>query len=260
MSFFVSKFDGQYLIGFRNGGGFAGQVRNSYMFVDSVFESAGHSFYRFVDPVAGGDRVDTDITFEDDSITMHVHTNYYNTLSAPVSHMIWRAERKDTTSAQNAVSLFNYPQKVLVKDLSATFVGLTDACFYTAASDPYPEEEQPYLGQSQVNISITNPPIVDPAKKVVIIITTQPLFSGFTFLPANLKYRSRYVFIGAGSSTGFLFPMMHPGDYYINAIYDENGDFNFSSGDYMNLAFDVPLTVNPEALSTQNVTINFQIP
>jgi hypothetical protein len=260
MSFFVSKFDHEYMIFFRNGGGFAGQVRNSYMKIDSVFEDAAHSFYRFADPVAGGDRVDTDITFKDDSLIMHVHTNVYNTLSEPVTHMIWTAELKDVTSAQNAVDLFDFPAKNLVKDFSTTFDGLTEAVFYSAASDPYPEQEQPYLGNSNVTVNITNPPVVDPAKKVLIIVTTQPLFTGVSFIPGNLIYRSRYVFVGADAATGYNFNYMHPGSYYLNAIYDSNGDYNFSSGDYMNATFDVPFSLAAEGTSVPSVTINFMIP
>ena len=53
---------------------------------------------------------------------------------------------------------------------------------------------------------------------------------------------------------------MHPGDYYVNAIYDENDDLNFSSGDYINASFDVPFSLSAEGNSSANVNINFQIP
>lgn len=260
MSFFIAKYDSTYLLFFRNGGGFAGNVRNSYMKIDSVYESASLCFYRFVDPVSGGDRVDTDITFKDDSLIMHVHTNVYNTLSTPVTHMIWKAERKDTTAVQDAIDHFDYPKKVMVKNFSTTFDGLPEAVFYSATQDPYPEEAQPYLGITQVSINIAAPASVDPAKKVLIIVTTQPLFDGFSFQAQNLKFRSRYVFVGAANPTGYDFNYMHPGNYYVNAIYDSNGDFNFSSGDYMNGSFDIPFSLLPESTSNANVTINLLIP
>lgn len=260
MSFFVAKHDNKYMIFFRNGGGFAGQVRNSYMKIDSVYESASHCFYHFVDPIAGEDRVDTDITFKDDSLIMHVHTNVYNTLSEPTTHMLWRAKLQDTTSTQNAIDAFDFPQKNLVKDFSSTFDGLSEAVFYSASADPYPEGDQPYLGNSNISISITNPAVVDANKKVLIIVTTQPLFSGWTFIPGNLKYRSRYVFVGAQNPTGYNFNYMHPGNYYINAIYDSNGDYSFSSGDYMNGTFDIPFSLAAEGNSSPSVTINFLIP
>ena len=53
---------------------------------------------------------------------------------------------------------------------------------------------------------------------------------------------------------------MHPGTYYVNAIYDSNGDYNFTSGDYMNSSFDVPLTLGALGSASANVNINFQIP
>ncbi|MFT6921069.1 MAG: hypothetical protein ACJA1C_000063 [Crocinitomicaceae bacterium] len=260
MSFFIAKHDCEYKMAFRNGGGFAGQQRNSYMLIDSLNESPSVSFYRFVDPVSGGNRVYTDITFKDDSLIMHTFTNQYNTLSEPVTHMLWKAKLKDETSTQSATALFNFPQKQLTRDFTTTFTGLNEAVFYNSGDDPYPEAEQPHLGNTNVAINISSPTVVDPSKKVVIIITTQPLFPGFVFAPGNLDFRSRYVFIDANSSSTFNFNYMHPGDYYVNAIYDENGDLNFSSGDYMNGAFDVPFTLTSEGIANSSVDINFLIP
>lgn len=260
MSFFVVKHDCKYKIAFRNGGGFAGNTRNSYMLIDSVFENSSESFYRFSDPVSGGTRVYTNVKFKQDSLIMTTYTNQYNTLNEPVIHMKWTANLRDTTSAQGAITLFNYPQKKLTRDFSSTFDNLSEAVFYSSAADPYPEQNQPYLGNSDINITVTNPSTVNASKKIVIIITTQPLFNGVNFIPANLDYRSRYVFVEAKSSTTFNFNYMHPGDYYVNAIFDDNGDLSFSSGDYMNSNFDIPLTLADKGNSSANVNINFQIP
>lgn len=260
MSFFIAKYDCEYVMAFRNGGGFDGNVRNSYMIIDSVYETASLSFYRFVDPVSGGNRVYTDVTFKQDSLIMHTYTNQFNQLSQPVTHMVWTANQRDITSAQPATTLFNFPQKTLTKDFSTTFDGLSDAVFYSVALDPYPEQDQPYLGQSNINITVTNPVSVDPLKKILISITTQPLFSGFTFLPANLDFRSRYVLVDASNPVSFNFNYMHPGTYYVNTIYDSNGDLSFSSGDYINTPFDAPLTLTNKGTSNTNITINFQIP
>ncbi len=260
MSFFITKIDCDYKIAFRNGGGFAGQTRNSYMIIDSVSETPSQAFYRFSDPVSGGKRVYTEVTFKQDSLIMHTYTNQYNTLTQAQTHMIWRARLKDLSSSQGATNLFGFPQKELTRDFSTTFTNLSEAVFYSAAADPYPEHQQPYLGNSQINIDITAPSTVDPSKKVLIIVTTQPLFNGSVFNPANLDYRSRYVFVGASDPTGYNFNYMHPGDYYVNAIYDSNGDFNFSSGDYINSNFDMPLTLGNKGNETVNIDINFQIP
>ena len=260
MSFFIVKHDCEYKVAFRNGGGFAGQVRNSYQIIDSINEGPTQSFYRFSDPKAGKNRVHSDVTFKQDSLIIHVYTNKYNTVSTAETHMIWRAKLKDQTSTQNATSLFNFPQKVMTRDFTTVFDGSTEAIYYSATQDPYPEQQQPYLGNSTVNITVSNPAVVDPAKKILISITTQPLFPGSIFSLNNMKYRSRYVFVDAKASTSFNFNYMHPGTYYVNAIYDSNGDYNFSSGDYMNSSFDVPLTLTNQGSASANVNVNFQIP
>lgn len=261
MSFFLVKHDCSYKIAFRNGGGFAGAIRSSYMLIDSISETGNHSFYRFSDPISGGNRVYTEIIFKDDSLKMHTYTNQYNTLQEPVTHMTWNASNRDATSAQTAVNFFNFPQKHLVRDFSTSFNGLTEAVIYNnLGGEPYPESEHPYLGISTVNISITNPTPVDPNKKVLIILTTQPLFNGLNFLPNNLKFRSRYVILEAAAQLSFDFNYMHPGNYFINAIYDENNDGQFSSGDYINNSFDVPLSLPALGTSSANVNINFEIP
>jgi hypothetical protein len=260
MSFFVVKHDCQYKIAFRNGGGFGGQVRSSYMIIDSVNEGASQQYYRFVDPVSGGNRVYTEVIFKQDSLIMHTYTNQYNTLQDPVTHMIWRADHRNSAAMQNALTEFNYPQKELTKDFSNTFDSLTEAVFYTGQPDPYPEQDQPYVGETNVSINISSPATIDPAKKVLIIITTEPLFNGFVFQPASLDTRSRYVFVGADTPTGYDFNYMHPGDYFVNAIYDENGDYSFSSGDYMNSNFDVPVTLSPNGTANATINIDFLIP
>jgi len=53
---------------------------------------------------------------------------------------------------------------------------------------------------------------------------------------------------------------MHPGDYYLNAIYDVNGDLSLGSGDYMNSSFDVPFTLTDQGTVSPSVNVNFQIP
>lgn len=260
MSFFIVKHNNEYKIAFRNGGGFNGSVRNAYQVLESFTESQSESHYKFSDPVAGENRIHTNIVFKQDSLIMHVFTNQFNTLPTAVTHMKWRAKLKDFSSTQNAISLYNYPKKEITKDFSVTFDGASDAIYYSASSDPYPEEDQPYLGNTTVNINTINPLTINPNNKIIISITTQPLFNGFIFLPNNLKYRSRYVFVDAATNTSFNFNYMHPGSYYINAIYDNNGDYAFSSGDFMNSSFDIPFTLTNKGNVNTNVTIDFQIP
>ena len=262
MGFFIVKHGGSYKMAFRNGGGFAGSQRIAYAVVDSVSETVNNYFYRFSDFKAGKNRVYTDVLFKDDSLILHVYTNVYNTLSAPVTHMLWKAKLQDTTSAMSAITAFSFPQKQMVKDFTSTFDSRTEAIYYSAADiaiDPYNEASQPYLGQATVNVSFAGTYTPDPLKKVFLMITTQPLFSGTTYNPGQLKYRSRYVFL-ASSDNAFTFNYMHPGNYYLYTLYDSNGDGAFSTGDWMDSNLTNTFTLSALGTQSVNAMINFTIP
>jgi len=262
MSFFIVKHNNAYKMGFRNGGGFAGSNRISYAVIDSVSETTNNYFYRFADFRAGKTRVYVDVLFKADSLIMHVFTNKYNTQSTATTHMLWQAKLQDVSSTSDAISHFSFPQKQMVKDFTTTFESKPEAIYYNAdlVNDPYNANAQPYLGKVSVNISFNASHVPDPAKKVFLMITTQPLFSGFTFNPAQLKYRSRYVFLNANENN-FIFDYMHPGTYYLYSLYDSNGDGTFSSGDWMSS----PLVTNTFTLGDKgtqivNTMIDFTIP
>lgn len=262
MGFFIVKHGGSYKMAFRNGGGFAGSQRIAYAVVDSVSETVNNYFYRFSDFKAGKNRVYTDVLFKDDSLIMHVYTNVYNSLPNTQTHMLWKAKLQDTTSALSAINAFSFPQKQMVKDFTSTFDSRTEAIYYSAADiaiDPYNEASQPYLGQTTVNISFDGAHIPDPSKKVFLMITTQPLFSGMTYNPAQLKYRSRYVFL-ASTDNAFTFNYMHPGSYYLYTLYDTNGDGAFSSGDWMDSNLTNTFTLSALGTQSVNAMINFTIP
>jgi hypothetical protein len=261
MGFFIVKHANSYKMAFRNGGGFAGSNRIAYAVIDSVSETTNNYFYRFSDFRAGKNRVYTNVLFKDDSLIVHVYTNVYNTQTSTTSHMLWRAKLQDVSSAANAIAHFSFPQKQMVKDFSTTFDLKLEAIYYDSdlANDPYPVTAQPYLGKTIVNISYNASHVPDPAKKTFLMITTQPLFSGFTFNPAQLKYRSRYVFLSA-SDNQFTFDYMHPGTYYIYSLYDSNGDGTFSSGDWIASNLTNTFTLAELGTQTVNTMIDFTIP
>jgi hypothetical protein len=261
MNFFIVKHANSYKMALRNGGGFAGANRIAYAVIDSVSETTNNYFYRFSDFRKGRNRVYTNILFKDDSLSIHVYTNKYNTLTTPVSHMHWKAKLQDLTSTSSAISNFSFPQKQMVKDFSTTFDGRPEAIYYNSdlANDPYNVASQPYLGKTTVNVSYNSTHVPDPSKKVFLMITTQTLFSGFTFNPAQLKYRSRYVFLAANDYQ-FTFDYMHPGTYYLYALYDSNGDGTFSSGDWISSNLSNSFTLAPLGHQTVNTMIDFTIP
>ena len=232
ISFFIAKYNNEYRVCFRNGGLFGGQTRVSYFLADSVSETPQESYYRFAEILKGKNRAYTEIIFRSDSLIMKSYTNKNNTITIPILHMTWSAKLQDQNSAAAAVTKFSFPKKSLTKDFSTTFTGLTETIYYTTSSDPYNESQQPYLGKVIINYTYAGTYIPNANKKVFLIITTQPLISGFTINTGNLKYRSRYVILSA-TDQNFAFNYMHPGTYYLYAMYDTDGNNTFSSGDWV---------------------------
>jgi hypothetical protein len=259
MSFFIAKHNNQSKIAFRNGGSFAGRQRVSYFLADSVSETTVQSFYRFSEIIIGKKRAFTEVIRKGDSLIIKSYTNNYNTLASATPHMTWKAKLQDSTSGTSADTAFGFPKNSVTKDFSTTFVGQTEAIYYSSsgipAGDPYPETAQPYLGKTTVNYSHSVSYTPNFNHKTFLVICTQPLFSGLTM---NLKNRSRYVILAA-NDLSYTFNYMHPGAYYAYAMYDKDGNGTINSGDWIS---GTGTTFNLAALGTTtvNVPINFQIP
>jgi hypothetical protein len=258
MSFFIALYNNEYKVCFRNGGSFNGLKRVSYFLADSVSEGPTKSFYRFTEIKQGKTRAYTEVIFSNDSLYVKSYTNKYSTLPSATPHMVWSAKLQDTTSCQPAVTAFDFPKKSMTKDFTTTFNGMAESIFYSLAGDPYPESAQPYLGTTTINYSYAGTYSPVATNKVFIIITTQPLISGFTIDAVALKTRSRYVILSA-SDIGYDFNYMHPGTYYVYALYDSDGDNNFSSGDWVSAA-NTTFTLAGAGTTTSSTTINFTIP
>jgi hypothetical protein len=262
MSFFIVKYKDAYKVAFRNGGSFIGMKRSSYMLADSVSETSSQSFYRFSEVVQGRSRAYSEVIRKGDSLILKTYTNKTNTLPSSVPHMTWRAQLKDSTSTATAIAHFSFPKKTMTKDFSSTFVGQTESIYYAGsgipAGDPYPETAQPYLGQTTVNYSYDASHTPNPSKKVILVILTQPLFSGPVPILTNLKYRSRYVILAANDNS-FVFNYMHPGMYYIYAVYDTDGNGTANSGDWLS-AVNTTFTLTAQGTTTTSPQINFTIP
>ncbi|MFN8278474.1 MAG: hypothetical protein U0T84_13400 [Chitinophagales bacterium] len=258
LSFFITKINDQYRVCFRNGGSFAGFQRVSYLIADSVSETTDQQYYRFSEIVKGRSRAYSEVIFTHDSITLRSYTNKSNTTSAPVLHMNWQAGLQDTTSCQSAINHFSFPKKELTKDFTNTFLGQSESIYYSAAVDPFPESAQPYLGKTQVSYSFASGITADPNKKVFLLITTQPLISGFSFNAANWKFRSRYVILSA-ADRDFTFNYMHPGSYYVYALYDNDSNGFLSSGDAVSTA-NTAFSLGDMQTAAVSTTINFVVP
>ena len=258
MSFFVAFYNNEYKMCFRNGGSFNGMTRVSYFLADSVSETGLQSYYRFSEIIKGKLRAFTEVIRKQDSLIILSYTNKSNSLSQPVMHMAWRAKLQDTTSAQEASTHFNFPQHAVGKNLSQSFQGLNESIYYNTTDEPYNEESQPYLGKSTVSYSFS--PNLTPvaSKKVFILLTTQPLISGFSLNYGNLKFRSRYVILNSNNHS-YAFNYMHPGTYYAYGLYDTDGSMGFSSGDWVSTT-NTPISLTDKGVSSASLQINFAIP
>ncbi len=258
MSFFIVRYKDAYKVAFRNGGSFAGMKRVSYFIVDSVSENGTDAYYRFSEIIKGKNRAYTEVIFKQDSMVISSYTNKYNAQATSTPHMSWRAGLQDATSTQTAVSNFGFPKKTLAKDFSTSFDGQQEAVYYSLTGDPYPENQQPYLGQTTINYNFGAGYTPNPARKVFLLITTKPLINGFALDLNNWKTRSRYVILSA-NDLSYTFNYMHPGSYFLYALYDSDGNNSISSGDWVS-ATNTTFNLAAQGTSTASTQINFTIP
>jgi hypothetical protein len=258
MSFFIALYNNQYKVAFRNGGQFNGSDREAYFLADSVSEGSTQSYYRFSEILKGKNRAYTEIIFRQDSLIMKTYTNQSNNLPAPVLHMTWNAQLQDTAACMPAVSNFGFPKKSMTKDFSTTFVGVTEAIYYQLGGDPYPESAQPYLGKTTASYSYVSGRTPVSGNKTFLVITTQPLITNS--FSVDLKHRSRYVIL-ADNDFSYTFNYMHPGAYYLYAMYDADNNGTFNSGDWMNSPLSpTTFTLTGQGEITTSAQISFTIP
>lgn len=259
MSFFIAKYNNEYRVAFRNGGAFGGQTRVSYLLADSVSETASQSYYRFSEILKGKNRCYAEVIVKQDSLIIKSYTNHYDTQPTATPHMVWSAKLQDQTTCAAAVSQFSFPQKSLSFDLSESFMGLTESIFYSiTGGDPYPETDQPYLGKANISYSYSGAYSPVSSKKVMLIVSAQPLISGTGLNTTNLKFRSRYVVLSA-SDLNFTFNYLHPGTYYLYAFYDNDGNGTANSGDWIS-ATNTTFSLTSQQTVSANTQINFTIP
>lgn len=172
--------------------------------------------------------------------------------------MSWLAKLQDVTSAASSVTLFSFPKKTLTKDFTNSFASVTEAMYYNTTNEPYPESAQPNLGKSTISYTFDASHIPVSNKRVMLVCTTQPLLSGFTYNTANLKYITRYVTLTA-NDLSYTFNYMHTGNYYVYAFYDEDMNELINSGDWFS-ATNTTFTVSAFGNVNASTQINFTIP
>ena len=138
-------------------------------------------------------------------------------------------DKADEESVMGAVNHFKYPQPEIVKDFSTAFEHMSESIYFTFERDPYPTDEQPYVGQLKVNITIDESLPVEPDHELFVLLCTESLFDGYNYKPENWKYFSRYVFLSPDTQT-YTFKNVHPGEYFIYSYNDINGDRHHLAG------------------------------
>ena len=75
---------------------------------------------------------------------------------------------------------------------------------------------------------------------------------------ANFKTRSRYVILTSNDNS-YTFNYMHPGTYYVYALYDNDGNNTFSSGDWISSA-NTTFSLQDKGVINATTQINFVMP
>ncbi len=258
ISFFVVKHDNRLKVAMRTEGVFQNKGCVTYEVIEAARESEG--YYKFSDFQAGSKRAYTEFKFKNDNeMIMETYTNKFNRVSPLEIHSLWKAKRGDNKAASAAVSHFEYPQPVMVKDFSDVFQHMSESIYFTFENDPYSSSSQPYVGNVTVNISMDSALKVKSDDELFLLLTTESLFEGLKYKKENLKYISKYVYLPIGTQS-YTFNKVHPGTYYLYSYNDTNGDKRHLSGDYMSSKLDNRFTLKPEGSVVVNTNIDFVIP
>ena len=257
LNFFVAEYQNRRVLCFRNGGYFQGMERITYLIADSVVEGR---YYRFVEPITRGQRAYAEVVFPaPDSLILTSYTTKMGTRPQPVLHIRWAARKTYDSAYQQAAAHHNYPQPVVVATLDAALQGRTEAIWYSPiTNDPYPEAVQPYGGFLRASYQHGSGYTPDPQKNVLLFLTVQPLVEGYTYYPERLGTLSRYVVLKA-SESHFFFKHVHPGRYFLYALYDQDGNGAASSGDWFSLPA-AEIEVPPQDTVSAQVVITFRLP
>ncbi len=229
-SFFVVKYNNQLKVAMRTEGCFQKKCCVTYEIMDSVSEATG--YYRFADFVSGTSRAYTCFSFKEDSYTMEVYTNKFNTLKTLQLHSRFDAKLTGRKAAKEAIDFFKFPQPLMVKDFSGVFKNMKESLYFDLENDPYNTASQPYVGNITVNISFDNNLKVKKTDEICLLLTTEPLFEGIKYKEENLNYLSKYIYLPIETKS-YTIKNVHPGKYYLYSYNDINNDKKHTKGDYM---------------------------
>ncbi len=270
-SFFVTDFKDTRTIMARNGGVLNGIYRSSYFVLDSVSTDGSGKYYRFVDAVGGIGVMSMELKFNGDSLYFNAYTSKLGNVVPPTRHMTFKAQKNISYLAETVAQELNYPQNIPAWDFSdgfnetdlyveqgndkaksATFLsqvpGIDDVITLgQIAADPFRVEDHPTL--SFLNVALQKNDTVT-GKTAFVYLSESPLTDewGAIQWTDEAAFNSVLKFPEIiAESDEFLFTYLHPGDYYVNVVMDQNQDGFISPGDVTSISQLV--TVTPEDLT-----------
>jgi len=257
LTFFIVKHENQLKVAMRTEGCFDKKCCVTYEVMDKVDEEKG--YYRFSDFQSKAKRAFTEFTIKNDEFLMEVYTNKFNKLEKLELHSRWNAKLGDRSAAKEAITHFNFPQPIMVKDFTDVFKNMKESIYYVMDDDPYSSDSQPYVGNVTVNIEIDKALKVKKGHELFILLTTESLFDGLKFKEENYKYFSKYVFLPIDTKS-YTIKNVHPGKYYLYSYNDINGDRHHKKGDYMSSDLNNIITVPAKGTVETETKIDFVIP
>lgn len=275
-SFFVTDYKDKRTIMARNGGLLNGIYRTSYFVLDSVAYTNDDAWYRLVDAVGGKGVMSMELRFTQDSLYWNAYTSRLGLSPVPTRHMTFKAVRNDYSLAQTAAQNVGFPKNVIQHDFANGFMeewlqaaeGAKSATFlaqdekkdvFTLAQesgDPYRIDQHPYLAYLQVDLE-KNDAIA--GADVQLYLSKDPLVDEYGYFTSDEDaYNSILLFpYLIKEQNQFLITYLHPGDYYVTAIADMDGDLVPSQGDITHRQ--MKITVAPEEQKQITITnINVQ--
>lgn len=279
-SFFVTDFKDTRTIMARNGGLLNGIYRISYFVMDSVSTDNTGKYYRFIDAHGGIGVMSFELKFNNDSLYFNAYTSRLGNVVPPKRHMTFKGVRNIANLAQDAATAVGFPQNTPAWDFSdgfkeaelyvdqgaskpktASFISQVDGVndvfsLGQIALDPWRIEDHPHLAFLNVQL-VKGANIQD--KNTFIYLSTQPLTdaSGYIKWTDTDAFNSVMKFPDVNPDvTEFLFTYLHPGDYYVNVIADENQDGFISPGDIASISQQISIAPEAQAqITIDNINV-----
>ncbi|MEM9368388.1 MAG: c-type cytochrome domain-containing protein [Planctomycetota bacterium] len=276
-SFFVANFKGSQTIMARNGGLLNGIYRTSYFVLDQVKYGRDWAYYRLVDAHGGAGIMYMEVTFRSDTIEFNAYTSRFG-MTEPKPHMAFRGRRRHPELAKAAAKAVGFPRNVVDYDFSGglpTPTWINDYPQTTASyisedantrtvgneelielgrqsQDPRRVDQMPFVAELAVEVRRSD---LIRDKKLLLYLSRDALVDHQgTFIQRYGTIREELLDTLllfpeiAKNQSRFTFTYLHPGDYFVTAIADMDGDGLPSPGDVTHRQ--TRITVKPESRQT----------